>query len=270
MNLKEKIASLTTNIGATIIKRSPELLAGTGIACFIGSTVSAVMATPKAVKLLEEEKTKFTPVDGNPEDTVLPLKQKVKTVWKVYLPSACMSVGGICFVTASVSTSNSRYLALSTSYELLKDAAYTYRDKVIETIGVNKDKKIREQIAQEKIDKDESPNKTVVIAGQGNTLFRDSLTGQYFRYDINKFKNKAIELANMELAHNYAGVPEWLNELGLDIPDTMLGMGWSAPDQGKVVTVDFTACVAHKFNDEPCLVIDYDPMPVSDYYIYYK
>ena len=269
MSIQQSITKFTTDLGKMIIKRTPELLAGTGIACSLAATATAVMATPKAMELLEERKLMFTPEDGDPKDTVLPLKEKVKTVWKLYLPSACMSVGGVCFVVASVSTSNSRYLALSTSYELLKDAAYTYRDKVVETIGINKEKKISEEIAQEKLDKDKG-NAPVVITQQGNTLFRDSLTGQYFRYDINKFKNKAIELANKELSENYAGVPEWLLELGLNIPETMMGMGWSTADQGRVVQVDFTACVAHSYNDEPCLVIDYYPMPISDYNIYYK
>ena len=269
MNIQQSITKFTTDLGKLIIKRTPELLAGTGIACSLAATVTAVMATPKAMELLEEKKMMYTPEGCDTKDTVLPVKETVETVWKLYLPSACMTIGGVCFVVASVSTSNSRYLALSTSYELLKDAAYTYRDKVVETIGVNKEKKLREEIAQEKLDK-ESSNAPVVITQQGNTLFKDSLTGQYFRYDINKFKNKAIELANKEISENYAGVPDWLLELGLEVPETMLGMGWSTPDQGRVVQVDFTACVARSHNDEPCLVVEYYPLPISDYNIYYK
>lgn len=270
MSIRQNLTKFTNDLGKMIIKRSPELLAGAGIACFLASTVSAVIVTPEASKRLEEKKMMFTPVDGKTEDTKLPLKETVKTVWKLYLPAGCMAIGGTCFIVSSVSTSNARYMALSSSYELLREAAYTYRDKVVETIGEKKEKKIREEIAQDKLDKDKISDKAIVITPNGNTLFKDSLTGQFFRYDINQFKNKAYQLADWELSENYVGVPEWLLSLGLNVPDTMMGMGWSTADQGKVVQIDFTPCVARQYNDEPCLVVDYYPMPISDFNIYYK
>lgn len=263
MNFNQSFCKLTDDIGRAIIKRSPELLAGSGIACFLASTVLAVKATPAAAKKLEKKKEEL-----NVEK--LPIKETVQTVWKDYLPAALSSVGGVCFITASVSTSNKRYMALGTSYGLLKDFAYTYREKVIETIGEKKDEKIRNEIQQEKMDRDKIDESKIIINGNGTTLFKDSLTGQYFRMDINKFKQKALELANDELNENYVGVPDWLLELGLNIPETMMGLGWSITDQGKAVTVDFTACQARQYNDEPCLVVEYSPMPISDFDIFYK
>ena len=137
-------------------------------------------------------------------------------------------------------------------------------------VSVPYPEKIRNEIQQEKMDRDKIDESKIIINGNGTTLFKDSLTGQYFRMDINKFKQKALELANDELNENYVGVPDWLLELGLNIPETMMGLGWSITDQGKVVTVDFTACQARQYNDEPCLVVEYSPMPISDFDIFYK
>ena len=267
MNLRESFAVMTNDIDRFMVKRAPELLMGSAIACFLGSTIAAVIATPKAMKAIEEKKEEL---EIEPEEP-LSVKETVKATWKLYLPTVLTSTGGICFAVASVSESNYRYLTLSTSYQLLQDFAYTYKDKVVETIGAKKEEKIRQEIAQEKLDADTNLNeKNIIITSQGNTLFKDSLTGQYFRYDINKFKNKAIEYANAELCEGYVGVPEWLLEFGLSVPDTMMGMGWSVADQGKVMTVDFTANVATNYNDEPCLVISYYPMPISDFDVFYK
>ena len=263
MNFTEKVGKLVHNVEQTMSRRAPELLAGAGIACFIASTIAAIKIAPKAAKKLEDRK-KDLKVEK------LPVKEVVTTVGLDYLPVGIGIVSGTGFTVASVVDSNNKYMALSTSYGLLKDFAYTYKDKVVETIGEKKEEKIRNEIAQEKLDKDQITENKIIITKEGNTLFKDSLTGQYFRSDINKFKSKAIELANTEISEDYAGVPEWLLDLGLNVPDTMLGIGWSAPDQGKIVTVSFSACVAHSYNDEPCLVVEYDPMPISDYYIYYK
>ena len=263
MNLKQSIVETTSKVSMHVCRKAPELLAGTGIACFIASTFMAVKVTPKANDILEEKKQELQTED-------LPIKETVKAVGKLYLPAVISGTAGICFVAASVSESNKRYLALSTSYELIREAANTYKEKVIETIGERKEKKIRDEIAQDKVDANPPTDNTIILTNNGNTLMRDGLTGQYFRYDIDKFKQKTIELANEELNEGYTGVPDWLMTLGLNIPDTLIGMGWSIADQGKAVTVDYHAVVAHQYNDEPCLVIEYDPMPISDFNIFYK
>ena len=147
MNLSQSFCKLTDDIGKAVIKKSPELLAGTGIACFIASTVLAIKATPKACAKLEAKKEEL-------QVEKLPIKETVKTVWKDYAPSAISGVGGVMFICSSVSTSNKRYMALGTSYELLRNFTYNYRDKVVETLGEKKEEKIRTQVQQDILDKE--------------------------------------------------------------------------------------------------------------------
>lgn len=263
MNLKQSIIETTSKVSKHVYKRAPELLAGSGIACFIASTIMAIKVTPKANDILQEKKEEL-------QTDTLPVKETVKAVGKLYLPAVISGAAGICFVSASVTESNKRYLALTTSYELIREAASTYKEKVVETIGERKEKKIREAIAQDKVDDAPPTGNKIIITDKGNTLFRDDLTGQYFRYDINKLKNKALEFANIELEDGYVGVIDWLEAIGLEVPSSMKGVGWSVSDQGKAFQIDFHAVVAHKYNDEPCLVIEYEPMPINDYDIYYK
>ena len=40
MSLQESFAKITTDLGKMIIKRTPEILAGTGIACSLAATVT--------------------------------------------------------------------------------------------------------------------------------------------------------------------------------------------------------------------------------------
>lgn len=263
MNLKDSFIETTSKVSKLIYKNAPELLAGSGIACFIVSTIVAVKVTPKAHDILEEKKAEMQVEE-------LPVMETVKSVGKLYLPAIASGVAGICFISASVAENNKRYLTLSTSYELLREAAYTYRDKVVETIGERKEKRIREEIAQDKVNENPPKENTIFLTNGGNTLFKDDLTGQYFRHDITKVKTLAIDLGNKELNDGYVGVDEWLSTLGLEIPTTMKGLGWSLSDQGKAVTVSFHAVQAKSYNDEPCLVLDYNPLPVSDYDIFYK
>jgi hypothetical protein len=257
------INSTLKRLEKSVKKHGPEILAGIGIGGFITTTVLAIKATPTAMENIEKKKEELD-VDK------LGVVDTIKATWKPYLPMVITGCGSALSVIGSVSINTRRNAALLTAYQISETMAKEYKDKVIETIGEKKAKKIEESISQDKVDKDPPTTKNIILTDKGNTLFRDSLTGQYFRHDINDLKKKALDMANDELCEGYTGVPEWLLSLGLDIPDTLMGMGWSQLDQGKAVTVDFDAVVARNHGDEPCLVIKYDPMPISDYYTYYK
>lgn len=261
MSLSSSICKLTNDVAKLATKRSPEILAGAGIVCFIFGTASAIKSTPKAVKDLEEKKEELQVEE-------LPIKETAKIVAVDYWPTISSTVSGIIFVCASVSTSNRRYIRLGASYEMIRDMAYTYREKVIETIGEKKEQKIRDEIAQDKVDNAVIPQK--VIISNEKSLIVDDLTGQFFREDVNKVKNVFIEMANRELANNYISQEELLYALGLNVPASAKGKGWSLVDQGKVLTMTLSSCVAHQYGDQPCLVINYDIMPMDDYDVYYK
>lgn len=270
MNLGKVLRNSAEKTGKWMKVHSPEIFAGFGIGCFIGAIATAIQVTPEANRKIEknlvstDEYGKIIFKDSS-------LKSKIKLVWRDYMIPASLTVAGTGFICMSVSTSNKRYVALGTSYELLRDAAIKYKDNVIETIGKNQEAKVRAKIAQKDVDDNPPQDTKIILTGGGNTLFKESLTGQYFRGDINKIKSKAVELSNDQLSspEQYIGVADWLLDLGLDVPNSMLGQGWSITDQGKAVIV-YTdeAVVAHNYNGEPCIVIDYSLPPIDDYYVY--
>ena len=77
---KTNLATITKNIRKFASKRSPEILTGIGIAGMITTTILAVRATPKALKLIEEQKE---------EESVDELSsfEVVKVAWKPYIPA---------------------------------------------------------------------------------------------------------------------------------------------------------------------------------------
>ena len=53
---KSIITNAFKSVQTVMIKHGPEFLTGIGVAGMIGTTIMAVKATPKAIKLLEKEK----------------------------------------------------------------------------------------------------------------------------------------------------------------------------------------------------------------------
>ena len=89
----------------------------------------------------------------------------------------------------------------------------------------------------------------------------DSITGRYFRSDLDSIKKAVIEL-NMEISHqNYISLNEFYSNIGLDRISNGDNLGWNI-DSGYVET-DYSTSLAD--NDEPCIVIDYITQPKYDF-----
>ena len=129
---KKGLSGVLKSVQTAMKKHSPEILTGIGIAGMITSTVMAVKATPKALKLLDEYKLER----GYPEDAEkIPPVEVVKTTWLCYIPSAIIgSISVLCLIWAS-STNLRRNAALATAYTLSETALKEYQEKVVETSG---------------------------------------------------------------------------------------------------------------------------------------
>ena len=255
--MNSKINNFIKNTKCFLGKHSPEILTGIGVAGMITSTVLAVKATPKALVLLEEARTNE---DGTLGDK-LTIVETVKVAWKPYVPAIAVGIASISCIIGASRVNYKRNAALATAYALSERTLINYRDKVIETLGEKKEKEVRDKISQDEIDKKPISSSQVIITPKGNTLFMDSITGRYFRSDLDSIKKAVIEL-NMEISHqNYISLNEFYSNIGLDRISNGDNLGWNI-DNG-YVEIDYSTCLAD--NDEPCIVIDYISQPKYDF-----
>lgn len=246
--MKEKFANAMLLTRKYIAKHSPEILTGLGIAGMISATVLAVKETPKAMKLIELKKKELKTKD-------LTIIETIKTAWRPYIPAASMIiVSSSCLIGAST-INYKRNAALATAYSLSEKTLLTYRDKVIETIGEKKEKSIRDQIAQDEMKTYDSNQ--VIITSKGNVLCKDSISGRYFRSDLDIIRKAVNELNRKMTYQNYISLNEFYYSIGLDRVKEGDNMGWNI-DKG-LIELDFDACITN--DDEPCIVIDYIIVP---------
>ena len=264
---------LIKTISMSVAKHSPEILTGLGIAGMVTSTVLAVKATPKALKLIEERKEvineksfhdnldKHYSLKDHKEIDKLDFKETVKTVWKCYIPSAVMSAVSISCLIGASSVHLKRNAVLATAYQLSEAAATEYRNKVVETIGEKKEEAIRDKINKDRIEKNPVTKNKVFITEKGNTLCYEPLSGRYFKSDADKIK-KAVNEINRRINQSYyVALNEMYDELGLET--TKLGdlLGWNS-DMG-LLDLHLSAQVSS--DETPCLVLDFNISPKYDY-----
>ena len=268
---KANVTKIFNNVRSTVGKRSPEILTGIGIAGMITTTVLAVKATPKALKLIEEEKRRQNcelldeAIKNGREECAkidrLKTIEAIKVAWKPYIPAAIIGVASTgCLIGAS-SVNLRRNAALATAYKLSETALTEYKAKVVETIGEKKEQVIREKVQQERIEKSPVSNNQVIITNKGNTLCYDGVSGRYFKSDIETIK-RAVNKINRSMTYNmYVSLTDFYDEIGLESTDVSDDLGWNL-DNG-LIDIDFGSRIAD--DGTPCITLDYRVAPRYDY-----
>lgn len=251
--MNKNLTTFFNTARAALKKHSPEILIGLGITGFIGSTVLAVKATPKALKAIEEEKERQGVEKLSAKDTV-------KVAWKPYIPAAISSVTAAGCIIGANSIHVRRRAALATAYTLSETALREYKEKVIETVGEKKAEAIQDKIDKENLDKHPVSRSEVILANGGTSVCFDEFSKRYFYSDHETIRRIQNDL-NEELLN---GINGWvtLNELYLELglePLHPIGddMGWWA-DRGKI-----KMHIGSGLTDDnrPCLVISHENPP---------
>lgn len=235
-----------------ISEHSPEILTGIGIAGMVTTTVLAVKETPKALQLIEEKKRSEHVDELTPVETV-------KACWKCYIPAAVTGVASMVCLIGAGSVNARRYAALTAAYKLSETTLDEYRAGVIKTIGEKKEKTVREQVSQDRIEQNPVSNKEVIFTGKGDTLLLEPASMRYFNFDIDKLK-RIENMLNKRMIHDMFGsvsLSDFYDEIGLEHTDFSDVIGWHV-DKG-LIDIDFHPSMTP--DKRPCLALYYNNRP---------
>lgn len=241
---------LTKDIGHSIVKHQPKLLIVVGACGMLVTTAIAVHETPKAMRLIEQRKKEL-------EQETLSTKEVVKTAWKCYVPAVATGAVSVGCLLGGDSLYAKRGTALAAAYTLSETALREYKGKIVETLGAETEQTVRDAIAKDRIAANPVEKHEVIIADKGDTLFYDSISGRYFKSNVEAVK-KAENLLNRNmLRDDCITLNELYYELGLD--GTSLGdtLGWRASDG--LFEIEFSAQLSP--NNTPCVLMDYNALP---------
>lgn len=252
---KIDITHILKQAQTSLVKHSPEILTGIGIAGMIATTIVAVRATPKAIKLIDAKK-KEKEVDS------LTAVETVKTSWKCYVPAAVTGVASVACLIGASSVHLRRNAALTAAYTLSETAFREYRGKVTETIGEKKEQTVRDAVAKDQVEKHPVTSNAVVVTGGGNTLCYDPFTDRWFKSDIDKLHKAENEINSCMLDEAYVSLNDFYYQIGLGDTTTGDHIGWNYNRDG-FVKLNLSSTIAN--DGTPCIVLGFQKDP---YYTY--
>ena len=238
-----------------IKENSTTVLTGVGVAGVLTTAYLTGRASFKAAEIIRETEELR---DAHDENEPLTGLDQVRLTWKVYIPPALAVVGTIASVIAANRIASRKIAALVVASGISERALKEYKERVVEKFGEGEDRKIHEEIAQNRIDH-EFVNREVIVLG-GEVLCYDMLTGRYFNSSHEAIM-RAENVVNRELVNFCAAsLSEFFDELGVPATTFTDTHGW---DVNNHVEVQITATTTP--DNRPCLAIDFHPAPVYEY-----
>jgi len=248
------------NLGGVISQNSPTILTGIAVAGLLGTVIFAVKATPRALSIMDQELDDRGYYNDSLPDMILPDLTKmeiVKLTWKCYIPTVTMGAVTIACIISANQISLRRNAALASLYGITEAAFKEYKHKVVETIGKNKELKVRDDISADRVKRDPASKNEIIFTGKGSVTCYDSLSGRYFKNDIEQIRRVVNDLNHSLMTDGFMTV----NELyyGLGLAGNKLGdqMGWDL-DKG-LVEISFSTQLTEE--GEPCIVLNYEVVP---------
>lgn len=259
---KQTLSKFARDMQTSLSRHSPEILMAIGITGMITTTVLAVKATPKAIRLMEERKNELEVESLTPVETV-------KATWKCYVPAAISGVTSVACLIGSHSVNARRNAALAAAYKLSETAFSEYREKVVETIGEKKERVVRDKVSEKQVKDNPISRTEVIVTGKGQTLCFEPLSSRYFYSDLEKIKRAENKLNKDIITDPFdtgVTVNDFYEEIGLPTTATGDGLGWNL----RIGMIDIypSAQMAEEGTEhegEPCIVLNYANPPKYEF-----
>lgn len=230
-------------------KNAPLILSVLSVAGLATTMVMVYKATPEILDILYETRNE-------------PKKEQVKELLPVVAPPVIMAGITVSCIIFANKIHLRRSAAIAASYTLAETALEEYQNKVIEVIGEKKHRQIKDSIAGDKLLANPVESNTVIFTDRGDTLMYDSLSGRYFKGDIEKIRRAQNDFnENMFNRGTYSSLNDLYYNMGLEPIGIGEDLGWNVTR-----TVEFSFSSMLATNNEPCLVIDHLTPPEHDYY----
>ena len=249
------ITSLALKAEKVLSDNAPMILTGLATAGVLGTAVLAVKATLQAETVLAHNYP--DPI----EREEAPRMEKIKMIWTLYIPAAGSLVLTITSIILANQIGMKRAAAMAAAYSLSEKSFETYREKVKEKYGQNKEREVRDDISADAVRNNPPNSAEVIITGEGNILCYDQYSSRYFEGTKQKIDNAVNKINHQVLHHGYASLNDLYSEL--EIPITKFGeeLGWTSME---MLEVSYSSVLTEL--DKPALVMNFHTEPIRDYW----
>ena len=235
--------------------KSPAILTGIGVAGVIVTAVASGKATLEA-----RERIDVADVMAEARGETLTKADKFKRVWTAYIPTAVSAAASITCILGAHNINVRRQAAMVVLYQVAERGFDEYREQVLQQIGENEERKIRDRVAEKQAKDTPLKSAEIYVTGTGSSLFFDSLSGRYFESDMERIRRAENDMNYLILHEMYGTLNQFYGKIGLSGTEMGEDVGW---DTERRLDILYTTMISD--DNRPCMVINYRTKPVEDF-----
>lgn len=254
------IAHLARRASKLAINNSPAILTTIGV---VGSVTTAYLAGKASFEAADLIRLKEADDDIRGESIEDPrevIKDRVRLVWKLYIPSASTGLATVACIIGANQVGARRAAGLAAAFSITEKTFEEYKTKVIEKIGERKEDAIETEVLQDRVRRTEPDDLDLYEIDSGEICF-DAFSARYFRSTVEDIR-AAINTINNRINHDgYACLGDLYRLLDLPATEYSDLIGWNSDR----LIEDNIHSVLDK-RDKPIIVMEFRNKPGPDYH----
>lgn len=247
---------MAKHVERVAVNNSPAILTAIGVTGTVTTAIFASKASFKAADIIREMESE----EGTPDDPKQRLVVRTKATWQLYIPAVGVGTATIACIVFANQIGTRRTAAMAAAYSMSEKAFTEYREKIIEKVGETKEQEARDEIAQERVERNPLGSQ-VIVMNDREVLCFDQYTGRYFNSNMETLKQAQNRINYRMIRENYASLNDFYDYIGLEWVPTGDDLGWNS-DQ--MLEISFTTVLSD--DQRPCIAIDFHTVPVRNFY----
>ena len=235
------------------------LLTAVGVAGTVSTAVLTGRASFKAAEIISAEEWDLRE-ESNFNDVELDFRSKLNLVWALYSPPVGVGALTIASIILANRIDAQKAAGLAAAYGISERSFTEYRQKVQEKLGEKREQTMRDEIDQDRLNNNPVQDRQVIIAGSGEVLCYDNISGRYFQSSMEELR-QAENKVNYELVHhNQASLSFFYEHVGLPPTRHSDEVGWNS---NNLLEINYSTQMST--DNRPCIVVDFVVGPITGY-----
>lgn len=244
------VKALFHHVERFVTQNSPGILTGLGVAGTITTAILTGKASMEAARFIDGER------DAWPKEPTV--KEKAEMVWKLYIPPTVSGVTTVACIIAANHIGTRRTAAIAAAFKLSEQLTEEYKDRVVKTLGAQKEEKMRAELAGERMARSGGAE-TIIISGP-EAVFYDELSGRFFKSEMEKVRKAVNDINHKVNNYYFATLSDFYEEIGLTSTSFSDGVGWNTD---ALLDVIYAATLLP--DGRPAIGMSFKTVPTSGY-----
>lgn len=229
-------------------------IGGVGV---VTTSVLAVKATPKAMRLVE----KAEEVKGEKLTKI----ETIKVAGPSYIPAVVTGAATIACIFGANALNKRQQAALMSAYALVDSSYKEYKRKIIDMYGQEAADAVQAEIASDKYEEID------ISVDENKELFFDAYSGRYFESTMEAVRKAECDLNRELTVGGYACINELYDMLGMPHIEGGTAIGWASFVDYEMLGYSWVDFLLNKTlidDDIECTIVTLSHEPYADFMQY--